>query len=568
MKNNYILGTILVIFFLMLPVERSEAASLYLSPSSGEYPVSRNISIKVMVDSSGQAINAVDGTISFPADMLEVQTISKSGSVLVLWPKEPIFSAGQVSFSGGVPAPGFTGVGNILTINFVVKKEGELQIYFSKSLILAADGRGTDVLEIKSGASFKAVAKEAQTASSLPKKEENSDLPVVTDLSSSTHSDQNIWYGNSNPVFTWKNSTGITELSYELYEEKNKKVSDFISEELVSSKIYSEVKSGVWQFHIRAKNNNGWGKDSSFKINIDKDSPDPFEIRIDDYGDPTSPQPSLYFEAKDSLSGIARYEVKIGDEGIISIPVSQTNPYVVPIRMPGLYKVSINAVDNANNRRESSTTMNIKSIEIPEITVRPDEYNAGEEVLYLEGKSVPNADVTIFIKEYEVVIKEWKVRSDENGSWSLKVNDLFRSGNYEIFTKAKDQRGAVSYPSEKRALKIVLKGIALGPWLFDYWTFSLLLLILIIAAIIILLNIFYRIRKEKKRIDKEAKKAEESLKNTFKKLRHDLEKKIEYLDSKPGLNVKERRIRDEVFKILRDSEKIIYKEIRDIEDEL
>ncbi|GAI35186.1 unnamed protein product, partial [marine sediment metagenome] len=48
-------------------------------------------------------------------DKLEVLNISKENSIFTLWPEEPIFSnsAGEISFSGGTPHPGFNRIGNI-----------------------------------------------------------------------------------------------------------------------------------------------------------------------------------------------------------------------------------------------------------------------------------------------------------------------------------------------------------------------------------------------------------------------------------------------------------------------
>jgi hypothetical protein len=72
-----------------------------------------------------------------------------------------------------------------------------------------------------------------------------------------------------------------------------------VSEGLFSSKNYSEVEDGVWYFHIRFQNKDGWGEISRFKIQIDTKPPYPFEIKVDNEGDSTNPQPILYFQAKD-----------------------------------------------------------------------------------------------------------------------------------------------------------------------------------------------------------------------------------------------------------------------------
>ena len=66
-------------------------------------------------------MNAASGVISFPADKLEVVSLSKTGSVFTLWVQEPSFSnsAGTINFEGIVLNPGFIGAaGKTPTIKF------------------------------------------------------------------------------------------------------------------------------------------------------------------------------------------------------------------------------------------------------------------------------------------------------------------------------------------------------------------------------------------------------------------------------------------------------------------
>lgn len=128
----------------------AQAATLYLSPSSGEYSVGKTFSVNVYVSSADQAMNAASGAISFPQDKLEVTSLSKTGSILTLWVQEPSFSnsAGTVNFEGIVFNPGFIGVGGkVITINFKVKAAGAIPLNFSSGSILANDGKGTNILE-------------------------------------------------------------------------------------------------------------------------------------------------------------------------------------------------------------------------------------------------------------------------------------------------------------------------------------------------------------------------------------------------------------------------------------
>ncbi len=145
---------------LLLPSVAS-AATLSVSPSSGSYAVGRTFSVSIGVSSVDQAMNAASGVLSFPANKLEVVSISKTGSIFSLWVQEPSFSntAGTVSFAGIVLNPGFTGTyGRILSVSFRAKATGSATLSFSSTSVLANDGNGTNILTKTSGATFTIVA--------------------------------------------------------------------------------------------------------------------------------------------------------------------------------------------------------------------------------------------------------------------------------------------------------------------------------------------------------------------------------------------------------------------------
>ena len=91
----------------------------------------------------------------------------------------------------------------------------------------------------------------------------------------------------------------------------------------------------------------------------------------------------------------------------------------------------------------------------------------------------------------------------------------------------------------------------------------IIILIVLITGIVICL-ILFMVRK----IKKEIQEAAESLKNTFSEVKMKAAEKIEYLDSKSGLNPDEEKLRDELVNILEKSEEVIAKEIEDIREEL
>ncbi|MDP3042853.1 MAG: cohesin domain-containing protein, partial [bacterium] len=201
---------------LLLPAAAS-AATLYFSPSSGPYTVGDSFNVSVYVSSAEQAMNAVSGTISFPADKLEAVSIVKTGSIVSLWVQEPSFSQGAVNFEGIALNPGFIGsAGKIITVNFKAKQAGNAPLVFSSGAILANDGKGTNILTGMGGGNYeiisKAAAPPAETkptpASSAEKKAEEKQEAIETigkpEIISPTHQDQAAWYNNNDVKFKWE----------------------------------------------------------------------------------------------------------------------------------------------------------------------------------------------------------------------------------------------------------------------------------------------------------------------------------------------------------------------------
>lgn len=143
------LTTSFVFIFSLLFVEKTEAASLYISPSAGEYKVGDIINVSLLVDSQNTPINSAEANISFPSNLLSVVSTSKASSIFTFWVQEPTFSNvdGTIELSGGLPTPGYKGSnGNILNISFRVKKTGNAPITIASGSVRANDGLGTDVL--------------------------------------------------------------------------------------------------------------------------------------------------------------------------------------------------------------------------------------------------------------------------------------------------------------------------------------------------------------------------------------------------------------------------------------
>jgi len=547
------------------------AATLYFTPSSGT--VGQTFSIAVYVSSAEQAMNAASGIISFPPEKLEVTSLSKSGSIFNLWVQEPLFSnaAGTINFEGIVLNPGFIGsVGKIITVNFRVKSTGSAYLSFSSASVLANDGRGTNILTgTGSGNYF------FQTTAIIAPAEEIEEtappvalgIPLAPKVSSPTHPDPEKWYSNNDPEFSWQLPSDVTKVSYAIDKNPNTNPK-FIAETLIDKVSFSDMEDSIWYFHINFKNQHGWGKFTHRKVLIDTQPPEPFKIIIDKK-DLFDPSPILHFETTDSLSGMEYYEVKMDDREQIKTTLAdlERNPFQLPAQGPGKHSIEVKAFDKAENYTSAFTEIEVLPIETPVINKYPKRLNVGEKAI-LEGKSLPEATILVFIGEKgkEPIMEETK--ADSEGNWAFTSKPL-EKGSYEAWVQAKDKRGALSLPSEKVSFEVDLPPfLKFGTMAISYLVIMITLIVLIAVAVAVIVYVWYRISLWRKRVRTETKEVAQAVLGAFKALREEVQEQIEYLDGKPGLTPSEEKVRDKLKEAIEISEKFIEKEIKDIEKEL
>lgn len=90
-------------------------------------------------------VNAIDISVAFPPDQIEVLGIDKGESVITLWTEEPHVEGTNVVMRGGTYKKGFIGEHKIATINVKAKSTGKAKFLTSAVKLLAGDGKGTDV---------------------------------------------------------------------------------------------------------------------------------------------------------------------------------------------------------------------------------------------------------------------------------------------------------------------------------------------------------------------------------------------------------------------------------------
>jgi len=129
------------------------AAKLELNSSVSEIGTGQQFKIDLTLDAEGEDINAAEGLISFPAEMLELKEIRDGESVVSFWIEKPsLKEAGKIKFSGVIPG-GFRGIlgpywkgyqpGKVLSLIFNAKKEGMGAVKIRDAKVLLNDGKGT-----------------------------------------------------------------------------------------------------------------------------------------------------------------------------------------------------------------------------------------------------------------------------------------------------------------------------------------------------------------------------------------------------------------------------------------
>ncbi len=382
----------LILFFVLPTVALGASLSFY--PSGGSYEAGAVFTVGIYVNSGEEAINAVSGVVSYPEDMLEVVSLSKNQSIISLWVQEPHFSntAGTINFEGIVLNPGFNGSnGRILDVTFKSKSEGSPTLSFVTGSVLANDGEGSEILSSKDEAEYSVAPFEA---SALPILEEA--IPIIDEesanllpLVSSETNPQDGWSSQATGTFNFSFSDNVTSLRL-LLDKKTDSIPTVVYTPPILSREISDLEEGVSYLHVQYRDDQGWGEILHHKIQIDTKPPESFVIREIVPG-------TFLFEAKDSSSGIVRYEIQIDGAEVVEFIDDGSHLYKMPEQSAGPHTLFVKAFDEADNFITATLLFEVppKALEVP----APQEQN---QVLTTNGFLVPEG--AIFITILSIII--------------------------------------------------------------------------------------------------------------------------------------------------------------------
>lgn len=484
-KKTFLSIVFLAVAFSVTPFF-ARAADLYFYPSTGSYQTGDSFSVRLMVSSPDQAMNAASGVISFDPALLEITSLSKTGSLFNVWVQDPSFSnsAGTLDFEGVVLNPGFTGTaGKILTINFKAKKEGKPVVNFSLASVLANDGKGTNILKTLGSVQFSVVAA-SKTQAAAPVAA--GVVPGAPNISSPSHPDPVKWYSTSDVSFSWDIPENVTDVSFLLDTQPMTTTEKLRG--LVNAYTYKDIGDGVWYLHIKFKNSQGWGPFIHRAVRIDTQKPKAMVLAFPHGAISLDNRPVALFNTTDSLSGIDHYEVKIGDQytyQLLPDAIASSNPYVIPPQAPGKYSMKVLAYDKAGNTVEAEGSFEIIALDLPEVTSMPETIYEGD-FFRITGKTYPNATVVAVLKKDGREVQEESVFSSALGRFTLPWPTYLKKGDYSISFSVTNEEGAQSLSTPERSL------IVEGKYIVNLGIFKLTLAMIswFLFFLFLLMNVF------------------------------------------------------------------------------
>lgn len=518
LKSIILFGVSFFIFFSTAVL--AEAATLSFSPNTGVYAANGTFSVNVLVNTSGQSINAAEGSLSFNPRELSVVSVNRSSSIFNLWVTEPTYSnaAGTINFSGGSPS-GFSGsAGNIMSVTFRAAGAGTARVSFKNGSVLANDGKGTNVLTSMNGGTYT-----IQAASAAPEPEiieyiAPANTPAAPSVESTTHGDPRKWHKNKEAVLSWSLPAGVTSVRT-LLDSNPATVPTKVYDSPIKNITLSDLSEGESYFHIQFKNSDGWGKVTHYRLAVDSENPSKIDIKQADSSDSANPNQVLSVEVVDKTSLVRKFKVKVDNaEPFDYIDETGSSTITLPALEPGYHSVIIEAFDEAGNSIVGTFSLTIEAFSKPVFTDYPNEIN--EEVIpVIKGLTRGNATVDIILKRVGGEPTVYAVIANEAGEFIFIPEGTFSTGVYELSAQATDEFGAQSDVSNVIRIAVQQPGyLKIGTMIVSVLSVIIPLIVLVFVMIFGTWYMLAYVKRFRRKVGVESAEALEILHREFSSL--------------------------------------------------
>lgn len=249
LRNQFHLATLsiiaLTIAVMPISVDLVHAAAGIFAGGGGNYVIGQKFTITITA--KGTTFDALQGNIS----------VSGPVNIVSFTPGNASWLPGKTP-GNGQPFVGITTATSeivVARITLTGTKEGNGSVSVG-SVKLASKGQ---VVATDSGGANFSIGRAPQP-------------PGQIKISSPSHPDQGVAYENRDITLQWDKPAGVSEFSY-LLDQSAGTVPATKADGAGTSVSYTGKEIGTYYFHIRAKNGDGWGPASHFKITIKE--PDP-----------------------------------------------------------------------------------------------------------------------------------------------------------------------------------------------------------------------------------------------------------------------------------------------------
>ncbi len=218
MKQILKLKTFIFITIFLFSASSVFAAESFFETKNPEIRLGDKFEVNFFLNTNNEDINAVEGKIIFPKNLIELKEIKDGNSIINFWIERPKINGGEISFSGIIPG-GYSGKkGFILSAIFQSIQEGEGLIEVRDIKALLNDGQGTETKITISNLQF-VISKQAPLLKPAPIEKKDTDMPEM--FEPTVASDPTMFDGKYFLVFaTQDKGSGIDH--YEVCEGKRK----------------------------------------------------------------------------------------------------------------------------------------------------------------------------------------------------------------------------------------------------------------------------------------------------------------------------------------------------------
>lgn len=524
------------------------ATTLFMTAPTQSLAVGDTVTVNVRIGSD-VVVNAAQGTINYPTNVLSAESVSVINSIFNIWLNQPTISSstGAISFLGG-STNAYSGAAlPAFDITFRAIAPGAAVIQFQGAAVTAGDGTGANIiasstpLTIMVGGAGQSATGTTPVSSSTAASSviapptqisrpavATSSLPAAPIVSIPLYPSSTNWYAISTPFFaSWPLPPDVTEVATAL--DQSPATTPTVSEGLFESKEFSAVQNGTSYVHVRFKNSVGWGPTTHYRIKVDTLPPSPFIIRTTDSTSTDDPTPPISWTGGDELSGINYYRILIDGQEFSTTTAMKAAPGPLA---PGTHRVVVEADDNAGNATQASIVFNTLPIASPSITSLTQTVYVGEGGLVAGGTTFPGATILIDVRDNEGnTVLSGMYPADTVGNWTARIDQFLKKGNYRLAVTARDTRGAESLAVISAPVSVTEKPVlVIGNFQITLAWFTGGLVAIVLMALAIGLAIGRRSRRERK---DRILIASRDVGVAFGLIQKDIEKLLDYYEAGP-----------------------------------